>query len=439
MSATSAVPSPIVRRFLAGATWSVAGTVLSQLLVMGSTAIISRLLSKSDFGIYMLVQTTMSTLGIFAGVGLGTMVTRYAAALKEADKSRLERILALGEITVFGFGICTTIGVWALSSTIAAGIFHDSNLANLIRLACGAMLFTTIDNYQKSILIGFERLQKVAFVSVLSATVAALVSLVLCDAYGINGAALALSISSLIQFVFSRIAVRKLFLEYAIHLNKKEWRSEVHLLGSFAFPALLANILVPGALWTSQALLGRAQNGYVELALFGIAMQWFNALLFVPNIANKVLTPLLAELSQLQKSKDVQGIIKYASFANFILTTVVAIIFYCFSGFILKAYGSAYVHGERVLMLIAIAAIFASLVNVPGNLLSAQSRMWLGSIMNFGWGILYVGCSYIFVKRNWGASGLATGLLIAYVIHLTWSYVWMARAVRRTSNIKFLS
>jgi riboflavin transporter FmnP len=70
-------------------------------------------------------------------------------------------------------------------------------------------------------------------------------------------------------------------------------------------------------------------------------------------------------------------------------------------------------------------------MNIPGNLLSAQSRMWLGSIMNFGWATVYIFASYLLTSRGWGATGLATGLLIAYTAHLFWSFIWMAKATRK--------
>jgi EPS I polysaccharide export inner membrane protein EpsE len=424
MKLIAGVRSVIFRRLFAGATWSVIGTLLSQLLLMGMTALLSRLLPKSDFGLYMLVQTTMNMLGVLAGFGLGTMVTRYAAALKEADKERLQRILSLGEIVVLGFGLLMGLGLFGLSDFIASSIFHD-------QLSCGAMLFTTIDNYQKSVLIGFERLKDLAKISVVGAGASALISLTLASAYGVHGAALALSLSGLLQASLSRITLKKILTEENLHRFNRQWHMELPLLASFAIPALAANLLVPGALWASQAILSRTENGYVELALYGIAMQWFNALLFIPNVANKVLTPLLADLTGKAKHDDVIGVIKYALLANLLITSIAAAVFIAMSGIILNVYGRTYENGKQVLFLIALAAIFASLMNIPGNLLSAQSRMWLGSIMNFGWATVYIFASYLLTSRGWGATGLATGLLIAYTAHLFWSFIWMAKATRK--------
>lgn len=428
--AASMIPSQLGRRLLNGAAWSVLGTVFAQVLLMGATAMISRILPKSEFGAYMLVQTTVNTLGIVAGFGLGTLVTRYAAALKEQDKPRLARILTLGKLMVLSFGTLSALGMLVLSGIVATTLFRDPALANLFRLSCGALLFSTIDNYQKSVLIGFEKLRSVAMVSISSALLSAVASVVLAFYFGTQGAALALTISGLIQSAFSYVALGKLLEAQKLHTRCQDWRSETPLIVNFAVPALIANLLVPGALWVSQALLGRAHDGYAELALYGIAMQWFNALLFIPNIASKVLTPLLAELAEKKAINDLSKVVKMALGTNLILTTGLVVVFVALSGVILNAYGQHYPKGHQVLAMIGGAAILASLMNVPGNLLSAHSQMWLGSLMNFGWASIYVVGSAVLISYGWGASGLAASLVAAYFAHLIWSSVWLVRKMR---------
>lgn len=431
MSVISIFPSAIAKRLLNGAAWSVIGTALAQFFLMGTTAIVSHILSKSEFGLYMLVQTTMNTLGIVAGFGLGTLVTRYSAALKETNKPRLERILSLGEVTVGVFGVFSVIVMLLLSEAIATNIFHDDKLTNLLRLACGTMLFTTVDNYQKSVLIGFERLRNVAIVSISGAFFASGSSVLLTHFYGIEGAAAGLVVSGFFQSLISRIALIKLLKEQQLKIYRKDWREELPLLGSFAIPALIANLLVPGAIWISQALLGRTVDGYAELALYGIAMQWFNALLFIPNIANKILTPLLAEFTEKKRGKDVVQVLKYALGTNLIVTSLVVVVFIGLDSLILQAYGRQYANGHSVLVMIGVAAVLASVMNIPGNLLSAHSRMWLGTIMNFGWATVYILASALFIAWGWGASGLAASLIIAYIAHLVWSGIWVAKTMKQ--------
>ena len=430
MRPSSTISSSIGRRLFNGATWSVLGTVFAQVFLMGTTAVISHLLSKSEFGSYMLIQTTTNTLGIVAGFGIGTLVTRYAAALKEIDPPRLERILTLGKLSVLGFGTLAMLGMFGLAGIIATSMLNKPDLADLLRLASGAVLFTTIDNYQKSVLIGFERFRDVAVVSVISALSAAVVSILLTYLFETPGAALALAVSGLIQSTFSYVVLTKILGEKKLQANRSDWRLERPLLVNFAFPALIANLLVPGALWISQAMLGRAPDGYAELALFGIAMQWFNALLFIPNIANKILTPLLAELTEKRSAKDLVQVIKCAFGTNLLLTTIIVIVFLGLDNFILQAYGRHYSDGHQVLAMIGGAAILASLMNVPGNLLSAHSQMWLGSLMNFGWAAVYVTGSAIFTGLGWGARGLAVSLIVAYIAHFIWSSAWVIKKIK---------
>jgi EPS I polysaccharide export inner membrane protein EpsE len=185
-------------------------------------------------------------------------------------------------------------------------------------------------------------------------------------------------------------------------------------------------------MWVVQTMLARTNNGYAELALFGIAMQWFNALLFVPSVANKVLMPMLTELVEAKDAVGARAVVKHALIVNFIVTSLIVLVFCLISRFILTAYGENYPTGVYVLSIIATAALLASMMNVSGNLISAHSRMWLGSLMNLGWAVIYIGFSFLAVQRGFGATGVASALLLAYVAHFLWSAIWVRATIKNS-------
>jgi O-antigen/teichoic acid export membrane protein len=422
----------LTKRFFNGAVWSFFGTLTSQLLLMGATVIVSHIFNKREFGSYILLQTTLTTLGVLVGLGLGTLATRYTAALKHQDKDRLERIITLGKMGVITFGLVVVLLVTLISDYIAVELLKNADLRPLLLLSAGAVLFTTLDNYQKSVIIGFERLKDVAFCSFFGA-LGASVGIVLAAYYfGITGAATAMSGVAVFQYLISRRVLKRILREYRMQIHNKRWRTETPLIFSFGLPALIANIIVPGAMWITQAMLARTDNGYGELALFGIAMQWFNALMFVPSVANKVLMPMLTELIENQDGDGTKYVIKHAFLMNLAFTFLFAIGFSLLSKVILLWYGGSYSNGSFVLTVVALAAVLASLMNVSGNLLSAHSRMWLGSLMNFGWSAIYISLAYYATARGYGALGVACSLLMAYIAHFAWSAVWVRAAVSST-------
>jgi hypothetical protein len=56
--------------------------------------------------------------------------------------------------------------------------------------------------------------------------------------------------------------------------------------------------------------------------------------------------------------------------------------------------------------------------------------MWVGFLMNTGWAIILIASEVILLP--WGALGLAAAFLIAYLVHMTWTY-WYAMKIIRMS------
>ena len=92
--------SALARRFLGGAVWSVIGSVLSSGVTLIMWMLVARLLGKEVYGQFVVIQSTLSTVGVFAGFGIGAAATRYAAELKTRDTVRLGHILTLSLIHI---------------------------------------------------------------------------------------------------------------------------------------------------------------------------------------------------------------------------------------------------------------------------------------------------------------------------------------------------
>src|SRR2546422_2265286 len=101
--------SPLARRLLGGAAWSVAGVVASSGISLMTMMFVARLLGKETYGQFVVVQSTLGMVSVFAGFGIGTATTRYVAELRSRDTMRLSRILALTERAVLTFGCIATL------------------------------------------------------------------------------------------------------------------------------------------------------------------------------------------------------------------------------------------------------------------------------------------------------------------------------------------
>ncbi|UUZ76158.1 oligosaccharide flippase family protein [Polaromonas sp. P1(28)-13] len=124
-----------------GAAWSVVGSAFARLLALASTVAIARLLGVANFGQLVILQSTLGMFGVFAGLGLGVVATKFAAELRVRDPMRLGRILSLVQRTAIIGGVLITVVLVLSSNVIATQIIHIPQLAGMIALASVSIFF----------------------------------------------------------------------------------------------------------------------------------------------------------------------------------------------------------------------------------------------------------------------------------------------------------
>lgn len=423
--------SPLARRFLGGAAWSVAGTTASSALSLLAMVLVARMLGKETYGQFVILQSTLSMVGVFAGFGIGTTATRYVAELRLRDPGRLGHILALAERSILSIGLTATVALVLTSRPIAAVFLNSPNLALPLSIAAASVLFSALDAYQKSVLIGLEAMRAFAMGSAAGAAAGVPIMLVLADIYGLNGIAAAMVVSTLIQYVISRAQVRGRLARFAIRRAARGCLREWRVLRDFALPALLGGVLVAPVQWLCQALLANTPNGYGELATLGVAMQWFNILVFLPNIASRVLLPILTEHLASRDHAQSAKALKLAIVSNLAVVAPVALTVALISPWIMSAYGPDFRDGVPSLALaMFVATLYVGALPV-GQMLAAGGQMWWGAAMNLGWAAIYLGAAFPLSK--YGAIGIVVSLGLAYVGHSLWTALF---AVRYVSSLK---
>lgn len=419
--------SPLAHRFLSGAGWSLAGTALSQGMTLLTMLFVARLLGKEIYGQFVLIQSTLNTIGIFAGFGIGQTATRYIAAMKQRDAGRLGHILALSERIVFIFGTVVSVGLSFLSQQLAEGVLHSPELAAPLAIASFAVFFSTLDGYQKSTLIGLESMRAYALGSITGVTLGMPIMLLAARHYGLAGAAGALVASTILQAGISRYLATREMRRLGIYLEPRGCLKEWQVLRDFALPALLSGALVTPAHWVCQAMLANTDNGYKEIALLGVAMQWFGAILFLPNISSRVILPMLTDYVTAENHANVKRILILAIKTNMLMTLPLVAAISVLSPWILSLYGPDFRDGYLVLTIAVITATLVGMMTPVGNLIAARSMMWLGMTMNLGWASIYVCLSYL--SLNHGALGIIGALCVAYLSHSVWTVFWTRRQI----------
>lgn len=421
--------SPLARRFLGGAAWAFIGTVASSGITLVTMIFVARLLGKETYGQFVLIQSTLSMVGVFAGFGIGATATRYIAALKLCDTSRLGHILALSERTVLLFGIVVSCSLAVLSGSIATDVLSAPELALPLSIAAFAVFFTAMDGYQKSVLIGFESMRALAIGTVAGVSVSLPVMLLAADWFGLDGVAGALVVGVLLQSAISRTQAVRQLRRYGVRLDAHGCLVEWRVIRDFAFPALLAGVLVTPTHWVCQALLANTPSGYAELAVLGVAMQWFNVIMLLPSIAGRMVLPILTEYVSSDNHVDSKRLLLLAIKANAVIALPMAGVIAALSPWIISLYGPEFQSGSLVLAIAVLTAALLAIMSPVGNMVAAASRMWLGVLMNLGWALFYIGFAYLYLE--FGALGIAGAMGAAYLMHSIWVALWTRKILLR--------
>ena len=412
--------SPLAQRFLGGAAWSIVGSVTSNIINLATLMVVARLLGKENYGQFIIVQSTIAMVGVFAGFGIGTAAIRFVAELRSRDVVRLARILVLTERATLAFGLIASVSLALITDVIANRVLKSPEVTVPITIAVYSITFIALDSYQKSVLIGLESMKAFAMLSILCAFINTPILLILTYIYGVDGAAAGIVFSSIISAFMSRIQMKRQLKKFNFYSKTTGCMSEWRILRDFALPALVGGLLVVPSHWICQAMLANTNNGFNEIAVLGVAMQWFNIILFLPTVAGRVILPIL--INNIADNNQIAAIklLVIAIVANAIACIPVVVPVLFFSTWILDLYGSEFKNGDLTLIVGVITACVLSLQTPVGNMITAVSRMWLGVLMNAGWAILYIGISYYLI--GFGAAGIMIAMGIAYVVHALWTF-----------------
>lgn len=407
-------------RLAHGAAWSIGGSVVERLATLLLTVLMVRALGREAYGEFTLIQSTISMFAVFASMGISVTGTKYTAQLKDSDIQKLSEILSFLNHFILIGALIICGGIMLGAGFIAEKALDTPKLSSLLMLASVALFFNTLNGFQSGCLIGLEELKKNAIAACSAAILAIPLTVVLARWAGIQGVVWTLVLTALMRWLLSHwflSSARKKWHLPKLAKYKRDWR----VITDFAFPALLSGLMLAPAHWICHAMLANSSGGKSEMALIGIANQWFYALMFLPVAANRVVLPLLADSSLSSNQKNTVGILKLSLISNIVFALPVVLLISALSPYVMSVYGAEYANHWSVLVLALVAGFFSVLSMPLGQLIAARGRMWIGLGINAVWAASYITLSWLMIDH--GASGVLSALTIAYLLHIGWSAV----------------
>jgi O-antigen/teichoic acid export membrane protein len=420
--------SPFLRRFLTAAFWSVFGSVVTNGASLGMTIVVARILGRATFGQYIAIQTTLIVLASLS-FGVGYAATRYAAELHRRAPVRLGRILALSESVTLAVGLTATFALFFGSDWLSIYALNAPDLGHPLALASLATTFTSLDGFQKNVLIGMEAMRAFAVGSMIGVLASFPIMLALSYLYGLNGAAAAMVLNAVLNASISRFQMYRALKKFCIRMSLSDSLKERNVLLHFAFPGILSSLLPTFSQWTVQSMLANRPGGYDELAIFGVAMQWFHVVNFLPATTARALMPVLTDLVTDKDHRNSRRLLLLGVGVGVSTALPVALCGAFLSPYIMASYGPQFVGGQTPLMITMAVAVLHSAQTPVQNLIAAKSEMWIGVSMTAALMAVYVAVSGVLVLQ--GAKGVSIAFAIAYCLQMFWAFGYALASLRR--------
>lgn len=414
---------PVIRNFVSAlrqqadlatmAGWSFAAAFIARAANLAALMICARVLSQEHFGQVAILQSTVGMFGPIAGLGLSITTTKFLAELRDTDRERAGRILALSFTAAVLAGGLMTIGLILLAPQLAAKGLGSAALTVPLIQASGLLLLGVIDSVQTGALAGLEGFSRIAKVSAWNGVLSIPVVTLLARNYGASGAIAGMSVALAWGCVLNAIVLRGECRARGIRWSFRGWGSERKVLLMFSLPAYISGIVVAPITWMTSALLVRHGGGLAEMALFSAADRFRFLLVFVPISVSRIVVPTLSRLLSAGDAAGYRSALRWSVGFGLLSTVPPALICMALARPLMASFGQAFAAGWPVLAILALSAIPTVMNTQLGAALMSDNRAWARTGTDALLAVTFFVCAWWLIP-TWKAAGLATAFAIAY-------------------------
>lgn len=415
--------NPIASRVVNAVVFGVGGAVFSRALTMLSQIIIARMLGKNEYGQFSLINNTVHMFVLFAGMGLGATLLRYTAIYYREQKEKAGKFITTLTIMCSFLAFFTSLLVFVLAKPLSFWLTGDNTLTILLQITSVTIFLCALAEIGKSTLQGMEKYRLIARIQIIVGFVGLPILFLMSKSFNIKTAIIWFLFVQLLNFILIIMVLLKEIFEQKIKFRIKADKEILEAISSFTLPAFLSSFFVIPVMWYANTLLAR-HAGFAEVAIFAVAVQWLNILTYLPSQLGQV-RPIYTDLHVRHKFQELKNLIFSMTKASLTLVIPAAILLITFSKYLLLLYGTAYVDGQTVFIIMMIAALFIALQSQIGAVLQAIGRMWHGFMLNVIWAINLI--VIFLLLLDYGALGFSIAYMISYAIHAILSIVILAK------------
>ncbi|MFN2489104.1 MAG: flippase [Actinomycetota bacterium] len=416
-----------VLRIARGGGVNLAGATFNQILKLGITLVLARLLGRGQAGLYFQAYAFLALLGIVAAGGFTQSLTRFVALHRaDGDAARLRGTVRLGLLLSAGAAAALGGVLYALSPWLAASAFEDPHMAALLRLVALSLPATVFTDAALAATRGFKTMRPYARINLFfepSMRIVLTVGLVWAG-WGVRGAMVALLVTNVASSVLSALALRGLMGPQTVRARYST--RELLTFSSLSWGSAIAS---NGLLWADTILLGLYRSP-VEVGMYQVATRLTVLATTFINPVALAFAPLVADLYRKGRYESLQR--TYALITSWIFRLAVPslLVLIVFPRELLGFFGPGFATGAGVTMLLAIGQTVNAASGPCGYMLVMSGRPALLMASNTFALVLNLGLNVWLIPR-YGIVGAAaawgTSIILVNTIRVL--------AVRRTLSM----
>ncbi len=404
-----------------GASIFLVGTVLSVVLRYAFEVLIARRLGPSLFGVFFLGLAVFRVLERVATLELGSGLLRFVSLYRGERKFDKVKgtILAGLKISLLG-GAATAFLLFIFSSLISRGVFHEIQLAPVLRFFSLGLILTAateifVYSHQALGAIQYRVLTRMVFEPGLSIILALLFFKL---GMGLKGASLSFLLPLAGGVLVSFLFLRHLFPQ----LVQGEWTSVVHphALLRFSIPLLFAGMLSLFLRQITPLILGYFRPTW-EVGLYAGALRTSLLLVVILDSFNALFAPMIADLTNRKEMNKLSVLFNIVTKWTFALSLPLFLTFVFFGRELLGLWGKGYEGALTCLLVLSAGQLINCSTGPVGYLISMSGRTMVSLANSSGVLALNLVLNFILIPRHGllgAAIAVSCGLMVVNAVRL---------------------
>lgn len=402
--------------FSRNALWFTSLTGFERVMAVAQTVLISRAIGITEYGVYMLLFSTIGFVASSVALQMGLTGTVFVSKYRETEKAKAAAVISV--VNRFA---------WLVSAVfVAATLPFYGSLADVLvgasRYQVAVMLgivfvgATIISGVQDGVGQGFEMFVVMAKLKIAVAVLVLAATYPVARNFGLNGVMVSILVGVVIKYVVLERAIWKRRADTGIP-DQGTGASFRALISDFALPSMVVSLLLGLVTWLGTFLLSKQAGGLDQVAIASTGLQWRGPVLLLTASFGGVAVPVFSRLAASGDTAGSRKLLRNLVLVNFSIATVVALVMAAASGLIMATYGSGFADGRLAFCLIVLSTIPSVVAGVYIHELVGAARMWRQLWLHVP-SLIALSVSLALLVPRYHAAGYGAALVIGAIVLL---------------------